>query len=154
MFRHLLFVVTVLLYGAVLFAQPYSVSEVSAEGPSAPRLIVLRGERGGIEAAICPEQGGELSGLRVLFRGRWVELLHKARDYRPSEDWRGKAPLLWPATGRTAPNGYHWKGNFYPMPMHGFAQNMAWKLESRHSGAKEAVAVVSLEDTPESRKMC
>ena len=153
MFKRVLLVSTILLSAPVLYAQPYSISDAKAEGPSTPRLIVLRDERGGIEAAICPEQGGELSGMRVLFRGRWVELLDKARDYRPSEDWRGKAPLLWPATGRTAPNGYNWKGKFYPMPAHGFVQNMPWKLESKHSDPNEAVAMVSLEDTPETRKM-
>ncbi len=38
-------------------------------------LIVLRDETSRLEAAIAPTQGGELSGVAVEFKGRWVELL-------------------------------------------------------------------------------
>src|SRR6266498_4070617 len=70
-------------------------------GPPAGELVVLHDEKGGLEASICPSQGGELCSLRLRHKGAWTELLYRAADYSPAEGWRGKAPLLWPATGRS-----------------------------------------------------
>ena len=104
-----------------------------AQGPGKPEFVVLRDEKAGIEAAVAPSEGGELSGLKVRFQGRWIELLYRARDYSPTAGWRGKAPLLWPATGRnfapgTPPDGgdevvgsYDLDGQRLRMPIHGFA---------------------------------
>ena len=86
----------------------------SPEPPSAPRysatesatpdgqiqLLVLRDEEAGLEISIAPEKGGETSSLRVRAGEEWVETLYLANDYAPREGWTGKAPLLWPATGR------------------------------------------------------
>jgi len=68
-------------------------------------LIVLRDETSRLEAAIAPTQGGELSGMAVEFKGRWVELLYRGRDYRPASGFRGKASILWPAVGSSVPAG-------------------------------------------------
>ena len=76
-----------------------------AKGPGSPEIIVLRDNLVGVEAAIAPSQGGELSSYRVRFRGEWVELLFHARDYSPGPGFKGKAPLLWPAVGAQYPVG-------------------------------------------------
>ena len=46
-----------------------------------PMLVVLRDNVAGVEAAVAPSEGGELSSYRVKFKGQWVELLYHARDY-------------------------------------------------------------------------
>jgi galactose mutarotase-like enzyme len=136
----------------------------TAQGSRPVELVVLRDNAGGLEAAIAPSEGGELSGLRVRFQNRWVELMYRARDYSPVPGFLGKAPFLWPATGRNFANGmkpvydlaaiggYDWKGKRYPMPLHGFARSMAWKVERSAADATGAMARLTLADTPETRR--
>src|SRR3954471_21776465 len=69
--------------------------EVKDESP----LIILRDNVAGIEAAVAPHAGGELSSFRVRRNGEWIELLYHARDYSPSQGFAGKGPVLWPAVG-------------------------------------------------------
>src|SRR5437762_13515481 len=101
--------------------------EVTARKLPSPALIVLHDREAGLEAAICPSQGGELSSLRMRHKGQWAELLYRAADYAPKEGWRGKAPLLWPATGRSLAAGrgpgYVWKDHHYKMADHGFIRD-------------------------------
>lgn len=125
-------------------------------------LIVLTDHQDGLEATIAPEQGGELCGLKYRYGGQWVELLYKACDYGASDGWRGKAPLLWPATGATIapgdrPSGqrsgrYSIQGKDYQMPFHGFAQNMPWKADIVKADTREARALLSLASTEATRK--
>ena len=49
--------------------QRYTVSDEDAAGPGTPRVVVLRDAAGGVEAAIAPSEGGELSSFRILFLG-------------------------------------------------------------------------------------
>lgn len=89
-----------------------------------------------IRVVVAPEQGGELSGLAVLFDGQWHELLYRAMDYSDRPGWRGKAPLLWPATGvsKTVEKGkqhYLLDGKDHSMPFHGFARDQAWIVVGR-----------------------
>src|ERR1700739_2680824 len=87
-------------FTSVSFAQTrYTVYEEDASTPGSPRVIVLRDNTAGVEAAVAPSEGGELTSYRVKFKGQWVELLYRARDYAPGPGFRGKAPLLWPAVG-------------------------------------------------------
>jgi galactose mutarotase-like enzyme len=127
-------------------------------------LKVLRDEQAGLEVAIAPTKGGEITSLRYRFKGNWIETLYLARDYSPRQGWTGKAPWLWPATGRNFPKGvkaneeavgssYEWQGKRYPMPIHGFVKDMAWKLESESANAGSASVKLSLRDTVETRKM-
>jgi galactose mutarotase-like enzyme len=91
-----------------------------------------------LRAVIVPDKGGEMASLAVLHQGRWVETLYRALDYSDKPGWTGKAPFLWPATGR----------NGDLMPIHGFARDMPWKLESKGPDR----ATVSLVDTRATRK--
>jgi len=136
-------------------AQRYGVTTRTLSEP-ALQLIVLQDTDGGLEASICPSQGGELSSLRLRHKGKWVELLYRAVDYRPAEGWRGKAPLLWPATGRSfhAPRGagYLWKDRFYPMADHGFIRDLPWQVEGQGSDVAGAFTTLCVADTAETRR--
>jgi galactose mutarotase-like enzyme len=125
-------------------------------------LIVLRDEAGGVEAAVAPEKGGELSGYKVRHGGEWIELLHRARDYSEQPGWRGKAPVLFPATGGTYPRAFspagagaegiwEYQGKQLRMPFHGFVQNMPWKVESRGADSRAARLRLSVGDTARTR---
>lgn len=138
----------------------YSATTVQEAGVT---LVVLRDDAAGVEAAIAPEQGGELSSLRVLHRGEWLELLHRARDYRPAPGWRGKAPLLWPAVGRNFsrtqppdPNAemcsYDFAGQRYDLPIHGFARLHAWQTIGKRADADGAEVEIELTDNPDTRR--
>ena len=149
--------------GAAFAAERYQILEDRAAGPGEPLLLVLRDNAAGVEAAIAPAKGGELSSFRIRHKGQWVETLYRARDYTEITGWSGKAPLLWPATGRSRPPGetdayadpegaYVRGGRRYPMPLHGFVRDMEWKVESRQAGASAAKAVLWTGDTPETRR--
>ena len=145
------------------FAQDrYTVTRELAKGPGTPELIVLRDTLAGVEAAIAPTEGGELSSYRVRFRGEWVELLYHARDYSPGPGFKGKAPLLWPAVGAQYPIGtipkascgdgtYPVADEVYPMPCHGFARSMPWTLAGSSADKTGARATVELRDSTATR---
>jgi len=114
-------------------------------------LIVLSDHEAGVEATIAPKEGGELCGLKYKFQDKWVELLYRACEYAPAEGWRGKAPLLWPATGRA--DAYQVKGKTYEVPFHGFAMKMPWKVDVAKAGKSEARALLSLRATEETKKI-
>ncbi|MDQ2948347.1 MAG: SMP-30/gluconolactonase/LRE family protein, partial [Acidobacteriota bacterium] len=140
----------------------YSVSEEPANGPGSPRVVILRDNLGGVEAAVAPSEGGELSSFRVKFRGQWTELLYHARDYTPGLGFAGKGPLLWPAVGAQYPVGtvpttscgegtYQVAGKSYPMPCHGFARKLPWKEINRDAGTNGAQVTVELRDSEQTR---
>ena len=138
----------------------YSVHETTSE-ENIP-LVVLRDEASRIEAAVAPTQGGELSSLRAEFRGRWIEMLHRGRSYKPAEGFRGKASILWPAVGSSIPAGvkpvngrvesaYDYDGRRYPMPQHGFARFKSWQVVRAWANETEAAVEVLLTDDADSR---
>ena len=146
----------------------YALEKAQSIDDSAVELIVLRDEAGGLEAAIAPSKGGELSGLRVKFGGAWLETLQLARDYAPREGFGGKGPFLWPATGRNFPpdleerrrSGERFDGGAYehagvrrPMPIHGFARDLPWRVEEMSAGSAGARALLSLSDSAGTRGM-
>ena len=156
------------LSGTSARAQPYSIAKAVSSDAGKVALIVLRSEAGGVEAAIAPEKGGELSSLRVRRRGKWVEMLYLGRDYSPRDDWTGKAPFLWPATGRNFPpelekrrqagevfhdGAWTWKGKRYPMAIHGFARDFPWQAVEKGADGRRARAVLSFGDNERTRKM-
>ena len=154
----------ILFSGLACLAQDrYTVNREPAKGPGSPEVVVLRDNVAGVEAAIAPSQGGELSSYRVRFRGEWVELLYLARDYSPGPGFRGKAPFLWPAVGAQFPVGtipktscgdgtYTVAGASYPMPCHGFARNTPWQEVSSSASKTGARATVELRDSEATRR--
>ena len=149
-------------------ASRYVIEAARSIDASATELIVLRDEVGGIEAAIAPSTGGELSGLRVIHDGKWLETLQLARDYAPRSGFGGKGPFLWPATGRNFPpdleerrrageafdgGAYEHGGVRRSMPIHGFARDLPWEVEATSAGGQGARALLSLADSPVTRSM-
>jgi galactose mutarotase-like enzyme len=116
------------------------------------QFIIL--ENAGMRATIAPEQGGELSGFAVRYDGNWHELLYRAKDYSGLSGWRGKAPLLWPATGVSLVPGEgpgHWllDGKTYQMPPHGFARDLVWQVtEQRKEAGSTSVTLEMMESGP------
>ncbi len=140
----------------------YAVSREPASGADSPRVIVLRDNAAGVEAAIAPSQGGELTSLRVMFNGRWIELIYRAREYGSIQGFRGKASFLWPAVGGqyavgTVPasscgdGSYPFGGQRYPMPCHGFAKDLPWKEGGAVADSRGARATVELRDSAQTR---
>lgn len=149
-----------LLIAAPLFAQNrYSISDELAAGAGTPRIVVLRDSQAGVEAAVAPSEGGELSSYRVrLKKHGWTEFLNHARDYSPGPGFKGKGPLLWPAVGAQYPVGtipeascgpgtYKVDGKTYPMPCHGFAKSLPWKEVKRSADASGARVTLELRDS-------
>jgi len=95
----------------------------------------LTGPGGAVQADVVPAARGEVSGLRLAPRG---EVLYRANRFEPlpAGEWRGRAPLLWPAVGRNfTPQaleqpepqcGFDHDGRHYPLPIHGFARDLIW----------------------------
>jgi gluconolactonase len=140
----------------------YTITDEDAAGPGTPKVLVLRDLAGGVEAAVAPSQGGELSSFRVKFKGEWVELLYHARDYTHPQGFQGKGPVLWPAVGVQFPLGqfpkstcgdgsYPLYGKTYPMPCHGFAKNLSWTEVSRVADNQGAHVTVELRDSDRTR---
>src|ERR1043166_263061 len=99
----------------------------------------LTDEEAGLRVTLAPLAGAEITSFQLRQDNQWLELIDRAEDFRPCDRWRGRAPWLWPAVGRSyAPaklaralqNGeplseFEWahEGRLYPMPIHGFAMN-------------------------------
>lgn len=160
----------VILMALVACANParYELDQGQAAGVEPVSLIILRDTEAGVEAGIAPSRGGELSSLRVRYGQELLETLYLGRDYTPRDGWTGKAPLLWPATGRNFPadleerrkagevfhgGAWEWKGRRYPMPIHGFARDFAWRVQSSAAEQEGARALLVWGDTPETRGM-
>ncbi len=90
-------------------------------------LAVISGQD--LVVSICPERGAEVAN--VTYKGR--ELLHRGGDFsQPAEGgWYGHGQVLWPGVGRQKDASYTWEdGCVRPMPLHGFAKDLAFTLRS------------------------
>jgi galactose mutarotase-like enzyme len=130
----------------------------SALAVPAAELIRLRGPQSRLSAYVAPALGGALVGLELQRQDGPLELLHRGRDFSPTSDWDGKAPILWPATGRTylaggeetqPPPGWSWSGRDYAMPLHGFARDLPWRVVRR----SRTSALLSLSDSEQTRRI-
>jgi gluconolactonase len=132
--------------------------EIADETP----LIVLRDNNAGIEAAVSPQAGGELSSFRVRRNNEWIELLYHGRDYSANQGFPGKGPVLWPAVGVQYPVGsipkqscgmgsYVLDGQTYPMPCHGFAKSLPWQEVNRSATNGGARVTLELRDSNQTR---
>jgi galactose mutarotase-like enzyme len=103
-------------------------------------VFSVEDKEAGFDFSVAPASGGELSSVRVRRDGRWVELLHRAGRFEsPGDAWRGRAPWLFPAVGRSRHDGRmgfcSLEGRVRPMPMHGFLMERAWELVSADAAA-------------------
>lgn len=110
-----------------------------------------------IRATVAPDKGGELASLSVLYAGSWHELLYRALDYSDRPGWRGKAPLLWPATGVSVLEDgqtarYELAGASYKMPFHGFARKQHWQLIEKGQSADMASVTLQMTDNATTRR--
>lgn len=148
----------VLIVSCSLVALGQSRYEVHDEAP----LVVLRDNVAGVEAAVAPQAGGELSSYRVRRNGEWIELIYHARDYSPNQGFAGKGPVLWPAVGAQYPvdqspkqscgmGSFAVGGKTYPMPCHGFARTLPWKEVARSATNSGARVTVELRDSEQTR---
>jgi galactose mutarotase-like enzyme len=112
---------------------------------------------GPLVATIAPQLGGQLVGLSYRDVAGAIELLYRGMDFCAQEGWGGKAPLLWPTTGRNAnplvPRGlgWRWNGQDYPMPIHGFARDLPWEVVAHERSAGADVLTVELRQTDQTR---
>jgi gluconolactonase len=136
----------------------YTITDEPSAGPGTPQVVVLRDNIAGVEAAVAPSEGGELSSYRVKLKGEWTEFLYHARDYSDGPGFKGKGPLLWPAVGAQYPVGtvpetscgpgpYQVAGKTYTMPCHGFARTLAWKEVNRSADKSGARVTVELRES-------
>lgn len=132
----------------------------SADSPALVRLSVPQGR---LQAFVAPDRGGELAGLQVRIHGDWQELLYRGMDYSSAPGWPGKAPVLWPATGRNFLNpagsaaqdtlGWVFQGKSYPLLIHGFARDQAWQVAGQGVCGKAAWLRLVLQDNPKTRSV-
>jgi len=133
-------------------------------------LIPFCDEAGGIAGLVAPRYGGELASLRIRWQGRWVETLYRAGlcDCNPPPPaWRGRAPLLWPAVGRSFTDehvkrlqasgedprtgSYRLGDRELEMPTHGFVMDMPWEPQSLEGAPEGTVGVLTVSDTSATR---
>ena len=138
---------------------------VVVDGVASP-VADLAGPR--LRAAVVPRAGGEVGSLQVRFGDVWIEALHRAMDYSdPGHQWRGRAPLQWPAVGRNCVaeelrsdmtpkdlmmGSWRCEGRRYPMPLLGFAQYMPFDLVGCGADGQRAWAEVRATDSEYSRR--
>lgn len=123
---------------------------------TAARIVLEHGDA--IRVIVDPQHGGEVSGFSVMIDGEWRELIYRATDYSDQAGWRGKAPMLWPATGVTISEAggrfsYTTGGRLYEMPMHGFARTQPWDVLASEASPDFAMARLELTDTDRSRRL-
>ena len=124
-------------------------------------LVTLESPDSPLVAVIAPGRGGEMVSLSLHNGGEPRELLYRGGNFCEADGFDGKAPVLWPATGRTylpdtpgqkPRRGWLWEGTTYDMPVHGFARDLPWRVVDRKRGGAEASVTLELVDTPETRK--
>jgi len=118
-----------------------------------------------IRLAILPAAGGEIASLQVRTSECWNEILRRALSYDawPCEATDERAPLLWPAVGRSftqdqiadwkrtgtppAENCYRAGGQVYDIDVHGFARKLPWHLDTFGTLDGTAYAGCSVSDS-------
>jgi galactose mutarotase-like enzyme len=145
-------VATVLILGGAAVAG----EEAATVRQSGGRILLEYDQA--IRAVIDPQHGGEVSGLSVMIDGEWQELIYRAVDYSDQPGWRGKAPLLWPATGVTISKtggrfSYTTDDRLYEMPMHGFARTHAWDVLASKASEDSATTRLGLTDSDRTRSL-
>jgi galactose mutarotase-like enzyme len=145
------------LVGGMVISATMAAGATANPGP----LVVLNGPGSQLRATIAPDRGGELVGLEYSYQGQTIELLYRGLDFSPTADWDGKAPILWPATGRNIAidpatgiksSGWIWNSKFYPIAIHGFARDLPWQIVDKTATAEGEKLTLSLGDNADTRK--
>jgi galactose mutarotase-like enzyme len=110
-----------------------------------PNGLFLIDREAGSEVRIVPARGGlvasaTLGGVAVL-----AEDESGLAD--PTKNVRGGIPILFPSPGKLAGDRYR---DGAPMKQHGFARDLAWRVEARSTDGA-AAALLAIEPTPETR---
>jgi galactose mutarotase-like enzyme len=129
-----------------------------------PALVQLQIPGSRLRAYVSPSGGAELVGLELHQDGRWLELLYRGMDFRPTRGWSGRAPILWPAVGRNfvggdaqqvagaEQTGWSLHGKIFPLSIHGFARDLPWRVVSRGSCEGSAFVRLELDDNDQTRR--
>lgn len=121
------------------------------------QLIELSGGKSGLAIAIAPEFGAKLVSMEIEREGRQLELLYRGGVFCPVTGWDGKAPILWPATGRNfLPDGktmgWIYKDRQLPLSIHGFARDLGWTVVKVSRGYRRQSATLTLADSARTRE--
>jgi len=145
-------------------------AHVEIPGAGRTEAVWLCDDANEIRVGVVPADGGEIASIRLKRGTRWGEVLYCGMDYDPNPPvgWPGRAPLLWPAVGRSYARAdierakklgeklgrtqWEHKGRIYPMPMHGFVRLMPWTLVDRGADANGAWCVCEIDDSEETRE--
>jgi len=140
-------------------------------GMPVTQLIWLKDEANGIRLGVLPAAGGEITSFQVRIAECWYEILHHALDYRswPCDASDERAPLLWPAVGRSfteeqiaerektgnplTQNRYRVGNAAYDIDVHGFARKLPWQLDAFGCIEGSAYATCSLSSSGGSLKI-
>ena len=78
-------------------------AHIDAPGMGRLEISWLCDDAKGIRVGVVPADGGEIASIRYKAKGRWREILYRGLDYDPNPPvgWPGRAPVLWPAVGRS-----------------------------------------------------
>lgn len=147
----------------MIFPILLSAGDIADDAPCLDRaqraaLVTLHPRGSKLTAIISPDRGGELVGLFVERAGQTRQLLYRGMDFCPVKGFDGKAPILWPATGRNyaiepvdtrsdAAVGWQWHGRRYPMPIHGFAKDSVWRVVRTGHGRVADSVTLRLDET-------
>lgn len=147
----------------------YAKNVTKPADPADAEIHELVDNEAGIRAGVASFSGAELSSLQVRCGSEWSELIYRANDFSPCEDWRGRAPFLWPAVGRNfsqeqvdlaARTGeepvmgrYRIGETEYDMPCHGFVMEQPWEVASHLAEADRAEVTCALDSGDYGRAM-
>ena len=97
-----------------------------------------------ISIEVYPEKGGTISSLRHL----GSEILYcDIENILSSERPKCGIPILFPCCGRTNENKVLFGDKEYPMPIHGFAHLLPWKVVAKNLANITTLKLSSSEDT-------
>ncbi|KTE39787.1 MULTISPECIES: aldose 1-epimerase [unclassified Sphingopyxis] len=156
----------ILLFATLALAQ--SAGSAAQDAPAgcpekAPAdLLTLESAGSPLAATIAPGAGGEMVSLRLREAAPSRELLYRGANFCAADGFEGKAPILWPATGRTylpdtpgqkPRRGWLWQGKTYDMPVHGFARDLPWRVVDTKRDDSEASVTLELVDSANTRNL-
>ena len=150
-----------LLTNLALVAAALSFNAAADYGYSIHNGLVELTNGSNMKVSVAPQHGGELSGIEVKHQNQWHQLIYRANDFAAKSGWRGKAPLLWPATGGilypndqpiTAQGNYPLNGKKYPMKFHGFARDHAWQIDEAGSNKQQSWVKLRFIEQPQNQK--